>query len=147
MLKHMLKKVLKTLEKFLSCFKKKVRIHGNENQIRAHRTTTDATASYRTDENLIERIEKFQDQIKSEFVNRIPLKFLCDLGLVNQCFKLDTKYILTLETDMQRLFETNLNQAADVLPRTVDEEIIFTSTPYIMYEQLTLDDNYWTSVH
>ena len=43
---------------------------------------------------------------------------------------------------MQRLFETNLNQAADVLPRTVDEEIIFTSTPYIMYEQLTLDDNY-----
>ena len=95
MLKHMLKKVLKTLEKFLSCFKKKVRIHGNENQIRAHRTTTDATASYRTDENLIERIEKFQDQIKSEFVNRIPLKFLCDLGLVNQCFKFDTKYILT----------------------------------------------------
>ena len=43
---------------------------------------------------------------------------------------------------MQRLFETNLNQAADALPRTVDEEIIFTCAPYIMYEQLTLDDNY-----
>ena len=40
----MLKKVLKTLEKFLSCSKKKVRIYGNENEIRAHRTTTDATA-------------------------------------------------------------------------------------------------------
>ena len=95
MLKHMLKKVLKTLEKFLLCSKKKVRIYGNENEIRAHRTTTDATAPCRTDGNLIERIDKFQDQIKSEFVNRIPLKFLCDLGLVNQCFKFDTKYILT----------------------------------------------------
>ena len=45
---------------------------------------------------------------------------------------------------MQRLFETNVNQAVDVLPRTVDAEIIFTSAPYIMYEQLKLDRNYWT---
>ena len=42
---------------------------------------------------------------------------------------------------MQRLFETNVNQAADALPRTYDPEIIFTSAPYIMYEQLKLDDN------
>ena len=123
------KKALKTLEKHLLCSKKKVRIYGIENHIRAHRTTTNATAPYKTDENLTERIEKFQDQIKSEFVYRIPLKFLCDLGLVNQRFKFNTKYILTLETDMQRLFETNVNQAADALPRTFDTEIIFTSAP------------------
>ena len=54
------------------------------------------------------------------FVYRIPLKFLCDFGLVNQCFKFNTKYILTLETDMQRLFEINVNQAADALSRTVE---------------------------
>lgn len=53
---------------------------------------------------------------------------MCDVGLVNQCFKLSTKYILTLETKMQQLFETNVNQAADALPWTVDAEIIFTST-------------------
>ena len=123
------KKALKTLEKHLLCSKKKVRIYGIENHIRAHRTTTNATAPYKTDENLTERIEKFQDQIKSEFAYRIPLRFLCNIGLANQCFKFNTKYILTLETDMQRLFETNVNQAADALPRTFDTEIIFTSAP------------------
>ena len=45
---------------------------------------------------------------------------------------------------MQRLFEMNINQAADALPRVVDAEIMFTSAPYIMYEQLKLDDNYQT---
>ena len=69
---------------------------------------------------------------------------MCDLSLVNQCFKFNLKYILTLETDTQRLFETKVNQAIDVVPRTVDVEIIFTSAPYIMYEQLKLDDNYRT---
>ena len=87
---------------------------------------------------------KLNTQIKSEFVYRISLRFLCDLGLVNQCFKFNTKYILTLETDMQRLFEMNVNQAADALPKAVDAEIMFTSAPYIMYEQLKLDDNYQT---
>lgn len=66
--------------------------------------------------NLTDRIAIFQDQIKDKFVYRILLKFLCDVGLVNQCFKLSTKYILTLETKMQQLFETNVNQAADALP-------------------------------
>ena len=45
---------------------------------------------------------------------------------------------------MQRLFETNVNRSADALPRTVDVEIIFTSAPYIIYEQLKLDDYYRT---
>ena len=142
MLKHIPKKALKTLEEHLLQSKKKVRIYGNENDIRAHRTTINATAPNRTDENLTKIIEKFQDQIKSKYVHRIPVKFLCDLGLVNQCFKFDTKYILTLETDMQRPFETNVNEAPDAVPRTVDPEIIFTSAPYIMYEQLKFDNNY-----
>ena len=86
----------------------------------------------RTDENLTYRIAKFQNQLKSEYVYRIPLKFLRDLRLVNQCFKFITKYILTLETEMQRLFETNVNQNVDVLPRTVDADIVFTGAPYIM---------------
>ena len=82
MLKHM-PKILKTLENHSLYSKKKVRIYGNENDIRAHCTTTNATDPNRTDENLTERIEEFQDQIKNESVYRIPLKFLCDSGLVN----------------------------------------------------------------
>ena len=82
--------------------------------------------------------------MKNEYFRRIPLKNLCDLGLVNQCYKFNTNYLLTLETDMQRLFEANINQTADALPRTVDAEIILTSAPYIMYEQFELDDNFRT---
>ena len=43
---------------------------------------------------------------------------------------------------MQRPFETNVNEAPDAVSRTVDSEIIFTSAPYIMYEQLKFDNNY-----
>ena len=45
---------------------------------------------------------------------------------------------------MQRLFETNENQAADALRTSVNASIIFTSAPYILYEQFKLDDNFRT---
>ena len=45
---------------------------------------------------------------------------------------------------MQRLFETNINQAANALPRIIDTDIILTSVSFIMYEQLKLDGNYRT---
>ena len=99
---------------------KKVRFYHNDNERRAHYTTTNATMPNRTDESLTNRITKFQNQLKNEYVSRIPLKYFCDPGLVNQCYKFNTKYVLTLEADMQRLFETNINQTADALPRTVD---------------------------
>ena len=51
---------------------------------------------------------------------------------------------MTLETDIQRLFETNINQNADALTRTVDAEIILTSATCIMYEQFKLDNNFRT---
>ena len=47
---------------------------------------------------------------------------------------------------MQRLFETNINQAGGALPRTVDAEIILTSAPYIMYEQFKLGNNFRTNL-
>ena len=34
---------------------------------------------------------------------------------------------------MQKRFETNVNQTANALPRTVDADIVFTRAPYIMY--------------
>ena len=45
---------------------------------------------------------------------------------------------------MQELFETGVNQNADGLPRIVDADIVFTGTPYIMYEQFQLDNNFKT---
>ena len=99
-LKHMSKDALKTIENDRLYSRKKVAIYGDDNDMRAHYTTTN-TVSNRTDENLTEKMEKFQDQLKDEYVYRIPLKYLCDVGFVNQCFKFNTKYILTLEMDMQ----------------------------------------------
>ena len=66
------------------------------------------------------------------------------MGLVNQPVKFNTKWLLTFETDYQRLFESKANQANDALPDSVDAKIILTSTPYILYEQFKLDDNYKT---
>ena len=41
---------------------KKVRFYRNDNERRSHYTTTNATAPNRTDENLTNRITKFQNQ-------------------------------------------------------------------------------------
>ena len=144
MLKHMPEEALKTIENDLLYGKNKVRFYGNDNKRRAHYTTANATVPNRTDENLTDRITKFQNQLKNECIYSIPLKYLCDLGLVNQCYKFNTKYVLTLEKDIQRLFEASINQATDTLPRTVNAEIILTSASYIMYEQFKLDDNFRT---
>ena len=65
------------------------------------------------------------------------------MGLVNQPVKFNTKWLLTFETDY-RLFKSKANQANDALLDSVDAKIILTSTPYILYEQFKLDDNYRT---
>ena len=44
--------------------------------------------------------------ISNENVYRIPLRFLCYIGLVNHPIKLDTKTICTLETNLVKLFES-----------------------------------------
>ena len=100
LLNNMSKDALTTIENDLLCSRDKVVIYGNNNDRHAHYTTTNATVGNRTDENLTDRIAKFQDQLKTEYIYRIPLKYLCNLGLVNQCFEFNTKYILTLEIDM-----------------------------------------------
>ena len=128
----------------LLCSKKlknKKVIFPNDADRRDHHTGNGQNVNHRTDENLTVRKQKFHDQLKNKYVYRILPKYLCDLGLNNKCFTLNTKCILTLETEMQKLFQTNINQAADTLSRNVDTEIIITSAPCIMYEQFKLDDN------
>ena len=83
-------------------------------------------------------------QINFKLNSIIPLRFLCSLGLVNQPVKFNTKWLLTYETDYQRLFESKANQANDALPDNVDAKSILTSTLYILYEQFKLDSKYKT---
>ena len=58
------KDALKTIQNDLLYSKKKVVIHDNNANRRAHHTTV-ANAANKTEENLTNRIAKFQDQLKS----------------------------------------------------------------------------------
>ena len=57
-----------------------------------------------------------------------------NLGLVNQSVKFNTKFTLMLETEMNKLFETNANDANP--PAAVDADIILTLAPNLQYEQI-----------
>ena len=70
------------------------------------------------------------------------MKYICDLGLVNMPIKFNTKWCLTFERNMQKLFESKTNQAANGLPNTVDAKIIINLMPYLLYYQFDLDDVY-----
>ena len=59
-----------------------------------------------TDDNLDERIEKFDVQIDDECLYRISLKYFCDLGKINFPTKIDLNIRCTLETEMKILFES-----------------------------------------
>ena len=81
---------LKTYQHHLLQSKKKVKLPTSKDR-RSHYTTNDAHAARRTDDNLDDRTDKFAGQIQTEFYYRIPLRFLCSLGLVNQPVKFNTK--------------------------------------------------------
>ena len=103
----------------------------------AHRIN-DANAVNRADKNLTEGTAKFAKQLQNEFVYRICLKFLFDFCLVNQCFKFNTKCILRLETDMQKLFETNVNQ--------VDSAALPSAVSLLMHPMFNMNSFNWMAV-
>ena len=142
MLKFEEDNALKTYHHHLLYSKKQVKLPTGKNR-RSHKAN-DADAGKRTDDNLDDRINKFADQPQTESYYRIPLRFLCSLGIINQPVKFNTKWLLTFDMDHQRLFESKANQANGALPDSVDAKIILMSTPYIFYKQLKLDDNYRT---
>ena len=89
------KEDLTAMEKNFLYFKEKVILaDGRDRRVNNVANTVDAPKI--TDANLTKRIEKFQDQLKNEHIYRIPLKFMCSLGLVNQCVKFNAKFTLML---------------------------------------------------
>ena len=142
MLKHVPKKALKVIENDLLYSRKKVKLPAGEERRDKH-TANAGNANNRTDDNIDERIQKFQNQLKTDYFYRIPLKYICNLGKVNQPIRFNTKWRITFEQDMQRLFEANTNLgAAAGLPDTVDAKIILKLTPYLLYTQFKLDTNF-----
>ena len=87
-------------------------------------------------------MKEFKNQLKNIYWYIILLKYICDLELVNTPMKFSTKWLLTFETNVQKLLKSITNQAADKLPNTVDAKIIMDLTPYLLYYQFDLDDVY-----
>ena len=98
--------------------------------------------NYAKDLNIDERISKFQEQLKNEHINRIPLRYFMDLGKINFPKKINYRIKLHLETEMKRLFESRKVLASGTALPTPDAKIIFTKAPYIKYEQILLDKNF-----
>ena len=136
------KNALAVIENDLLYSRKKVKLPTGKDRRDEH-TAAGEDADDRTDENLNQRITKFQNQLKNTYWYRIPLKFLCDIGFVSTPIKFNTKWRLTFETNMQRLFESKTNRtAAAGYPTSVDAKIILESAPYLLFYQFSLEDTY-----
>ena len=70
------------------------------------RPNNDDDAGKRSDDNLSYRIGDLKDFFFKNNYYRIPAGVLVDLGLVNFTDKTDTKFLFTLQRNMNKLFET-----------------------------------------
>ena len=105
----------------------------NNNERRSHNATTDAD---RSDPNLDFRIKTFAEILSSETVYRIPLLYLCDLGKVNFSVNTDTRITITLQGNLNKLFESN--KKVNTIPENPDAFIKFFARPYIAYQETSL---------
>ena len=103
---------------------------------------TTAKKQQAKDLNIDDRIKLFQNQLKNEYVYRIPLRYFLDIGKINFPTKVDYKIKLFLETNMEKLFESRKALAANAAIPEVDAKIIFTRAQFIQYEQILLDKNF-----
>ena len=154
MLKHMPIDALKTMQKTL-LFSKKAVYFASENYERRNHNSKDLTyiglnAAQQTlkkqlhakDLNIDDRISLFKEQLKNEFVYRIPLRYFSDIGKISFPTKIDDYRInIFLETNMDKLFESRKVLAANTAIPDVDAEILFTRAPFVQYEQILLDKN------
>ena len=100
------------------------------------RSYNDNSDAKRTDPNLTYRLTQLKDCIFEKHVYRIPLSLIVDLSLVNFSFKTDTKIILMLERNMNKLFESHKKVTA--IPENPDVLIQFHDRPYISYQEINL---------
>ena len=101
-MKHLPAKSVKKLAKTMLYSNKAVHLD-DDNDRRSHNS---ATAAERTGLSLNEQIKLFKDYIFQKNVYRIPLTLLCDLGKCNFSSKADNRIIITLERNLNKLFES-----------------------------------------
>ena len=100
------------------------------------RLNNDNDLADRTDPNLTYRLKELKNHLAKKWVYKIPLLYFCDLGKVNFSINTDTRIKLTLERNLNKLFESNKKVAA--FPDDPDADINIFSRPYISYWETTL---------
>ena len=70
------------------------------------RTHNSKTAIDKTDLSINKRLQIFKNQLKNEYVCRIPLRYFIDLDKVNFPLQINFRIKCHLETDMKKLFES-----------------------------------------
>ena len=135
MLKHLTKDSLKRIEKTMLHSKEPVYLNKTSLDRTVHDDsqagTTGTTAQIAArkandakDLNIDDRISKFQNQLKTEYVYRIPLRFFTDLGKTNFPLKIDFTRKCHLQTEMKKMFEPKKVIAAGSAIPSPDAKII-----------------------
>ena len=149
MLKHLPKDSLKKLEKTTLYRKVPVFLNKTSSNRRVHNASQAGTtgtaaqiaarkANDAKDLNIDHRI----DQLKNEYVYRIPLRYFTDLGKINFPLKINFRIKCHLETEMKKLLRSRKVLAVNALIPAPNAKIIFTKAPFIQYEQILLDKNF-----
>ena len=100
MLKHLPEESLKIIQKTLLYCHKPVVYNKTTIDRRTYNSTTLADIVH---DNLDDRITLFQNQLKDEFVYRVPLRYFTDIGKRNFPLKIDFKIKFHLETDIKKI--------------------------------------------
>ena len=100
------------------------------------RPNNDNDAADRTDPNLTYRLKELKNHLFRQWVYKIQLLYLCDLGKVNFAITTNTKIVLTLERNMNKPFESNKKLAA--IPDNPNGLINVFDRPYISYQEINL---------
>ena len=103
-MKHLPAKSVKKLLKTMLYYNIDVVYNQDDMDRRSYNSATDKD---RTDPNLDYRLANLKDFILKKNVYWIPLTLISDLGKCNFTVKTDTKFIITLERNMNKLFESN----------------------------------------
>ena len=105
MLKHLPDDVLKTFQKELLYIKKPVIIKGNAANTIADRRNPETVTQTITLKIGLQNLTKTMPYQKKK-VDRIPLKYVVDIGLVNLPTAFNVKFVFNLEKTLSKLFES-----------------------------------------
>ena len=107
-MKYLPEKSVKKLFKTMLYCNKTVYLDGDNTR----RPNNDAVDANRSDPNLTYRIANLKSHLFKKWLYKIALLYLCDLGKANFAITTNTKIELTLERNMNKLFESNKKLAA-----------------------------------